>query len=237
MESVELKPKVVVEDWGSISYKEAWDRQTREHQAMTEVKKQYRDDLTSLKINQVNKLVFCEHPHVFTLGKSGSIDHLKLDEAGLVEANAEYYKINRGGDITYHGPGQVVGYFLFDLDCFRPDVHLFVRNIEEGVIRLLADYGLEGLRIKEYTGVWLTRKDGGYAKICAIGVHLSHWISMHGFAFNVHPKLQYFDHIVACGIRDEDKSVTSMQQCLDREIPMEVVRQSLVRHYSEIFGF
>lgn len=230
-------PKVVFEDWGNISYKTAWDRQSEEHAAMVEVKKEFRDDPSSLYIRQVSKLIFCEHPHVYTLGKSGSFDHLKLDEAGLKSVDAEYFKINRGGDITYHGPGQIVGYFLFDLDCFKPDVHLFVRNIEEGVIRLLADYGINGERIKEYTGVWVKKDDGTSAKVCAIGVHLSRWISMHGFAFNIKPQLNYFDNIVACGIQDADKSVTSLQELLNEEVDMEAVKLKLRRHYEEIFGF
>jgi len=232
-----LKPTVVFEDWGVISYKSAWDKQTEAHAAMVATKLQYREQLPQLKENQVHKLIFCEHPHVYTLGKSGSFEHLKLDEDGLKAVDAEYFKINRGGDITYHGPGQIVGYFLFDLDCFKPDVHLFVRNIEEGVIRLLADYGIKGDRIKEYTGVWVNKPDGTSAKVCAIGVHLSRWISMHGFAFNVKPKLNYFDNIIACGIQDVDKSVTSLQELLETEVNMEEVKTKLFGHYRNVFEF
>ncbi len=234
---LEVKPRVVLEDWGLISYKEAWDRQTSEHGLMVNVKKNYRDDLSNLKQQQMNKLVFCEHPHVYTLGKSGSFDHLKLDEEGLEAAGAEYFKINRGGDITYHGPGQIVGYFLFDLDCFKPDVHLFVRNIEEGVIRLLADFGVKGERIKEYTGVWVRKEDQTWVKICAIGVHLSRWISMHGFAFNIDPQLNYFDNIIACGIQDEDKSITSLSQLTGQKLNMNEIKSKLYAHYSEVFNF
>ena len=237
MNVIDIQPKVVFEDWGLISYKEAWDRQTVEHTAMVEVKKLHRDDAAALKENQVNKLIFCEHPHVYTLGKSGKPEHLKLNEAGLEAADAEYFRINRGGDITYHGPGQIVGYFLFDLDCFKPDVHLFVRNIEEGVIRLLADYDIIGTRIKEYTGVWVQKDDGSYAKICAIGVHLSRWISMHGFAFNIDPQLNYFDNIVACGIQDDDKSITSLAALTGTIPDIEEVKHKLYMHYKDVFRF
>ena len=164
-------------------------------------------------------------------------DHLKLDEAGLSAVDAEYFKTNRGGDITYHGPGQIVGYFLFDLDCFKPDVHVFVRNIEEGVIRLLNDYGIKGERIKEYTGVWVKGDDGGWVKICAIGVHLSRWISMHGFAFNIDPQLNYFDNIIACGIQDEDKSITSLSRLTGQKLNMDEIKARLYSHYSEVFDF
>ena len=204
---------------------------------MVDLKKIYRDDLSELKLQQVNKLVFCEHPHVYTLGKSGKADHLKLDEAGLSAVDAEYFKTNRGGDITYHGPGQIVGYFLFDLDCFKPDVHVFVRNIEEGVIRLLNDYGIKGERIKEYTGVWVKGDDAGWVKICAIGVHLSRWISMHGFAFNIDPQLNYFDNIIACGIQDEDKSITSLSRLTGQKLNMDEIKARLYSHYSDVFDF
>ncbi len=237
MNVIDIKPRVLHEDWGMISYKEAWDRQTAEHAVMVEVKKLYRDDQSALKDHQVNKLVFCEHPHVYTLGKSGKPGHLLLDDAGLEAADAEYFKINRGGDITYHGPGQIVGYFLFDLDCFKPDVHVFVRNLEEGIIRLLKDYNINGERIKDYTGVWVKKPDGSYVKICAIGVHLSRWISMHGFAFNIDPQLNYFDNIVACGIQDENKSITSLAELTGRKLDMGEVKEKLFLHYKEVFEF
>ena len=235
--NLEVKAKVVFEDWGTISYKEVWEKQISEHSIMVDLKKIYRDNLTELKLHQVNKLVFCEHPHVYTLGKSGKADHLKLDEAGLSAVDAEYFKTNRGGDITYHGPGQIVGYFLFDLDCFKPDVHVFVRNIEEGVIRLLNDFGIKGERIAEYTGVWVKGDDAGWVKICAIGVHLSRWISMHGFAFNIDPQLNYFDNIIACGIQDEDKSITSLSRLTRQKLNMDEIKARLYTHYSEVFDF
>lgn len=236
-QTVDVFPKVIHEDWGLISYRQSWDRQTDIHLSMIELKKAHRDHPDKLKNLQVNHLVFCTHPHVYTLGKSGKADHLKLDDSGLEAADAEYFKINRGGDITYHGPGQIVGYFLFDLDCFRPDVHLFVRNIEEGIIRLLVDYGVQGIRIKEYTGVWVHKADGTMAKVCAIGVHLSRWVSMHGFAFNINPQLNYFKHIVACGIEDEDKSVTSLEEILGRTVDIEAVKIQLWDHFQAVFGY
>ena len=230
-------PKVITEYWGLIPYAAAWQRQQDIHAKMMETKLRYREDPEMLMQHQVHRLIFCQHPHVYTLGKSGSPDHLKLDENALHNIGAEYFRINRGGDITYHGPGQVVGYLLFDLDCFKSDVHWFVRSIEEGIIRFLAEQGVTGLRLKQYTGVWVEKPGGGYAKLCAIGVHLSRWISMHGFAFNIAPELPYFDHIIPCGITDNDKEVTSLNLLTGREYNLGQVESRLATIYAEVFGY
>ena len=187
--------KVNVKELGNIGYQKAWDYQQVLLKEVIATKLSNR----GLAPDDVNRkasphyLIFCEHPPVYTLGRSGSMDHLLLDEKGLKENGIEFHKINRGGDITFHGPGQVVGYPIFDLDCFFTDVHKYVRFLEEAVIRTLAEYGIEGSREKGYTGVWLTGKEGDpKRKICAIGVHLSRWVTMHGFAFNINTDLDYF---------------------------------------------
>jgi lipoyl(octanoyl) transferase len=180
-----------------------------------------------------NYFLYVEHPHVYTLGKSGSLDNLLLDETGLEKKEATFYKINRGGDITYHGPGQVVGYPILDLDQFSPDIHLYLRNIEEAVIRLCADYGIKGERFEKYTGVWIEPGTPQERKICAIGVKTSRWVSMHGFALNVNTNLDYFGNIVPCGIVNKD--VTSLQRELGREMDMAEVKQKLLAHFGKIF--
>ncbi len=231
---------VIFEDLGNISYREAWDYQTKLHRQLVDHKLAVRKQEagTSIGAHPPHYLLFCEHPPVYTLGKSGSIDHLLLNEEELHQEGFEYFKINRGGDITYHGPGQIVGYPIFDLDCFFTDVHKYVRYLEEAVIRTLADYGIEGTRIKEYTGVWLEARDGlPKRKICAIGVHLSRWVTMHGFAFNVNPQLQHFTNIIPCGINDKDKGVTSMQRELGRELPLDEVKENLRHQFAQLFNF
>ncbi|GJM31967.1 MAG: octanoyltransferase [Saprospiraceae bacterium] len=232
--------KVIFEDLGNISYQEAWDYQTSLHREVVDFKlaKRKQDPRVISTDGHPHYLLFCEHPPVYTLGKSGSIDHLLLKEHELEAQGFEYFKINRGGDITYHGPGQIVGYPIFDLDCFFTDVHKYVRYLEEAVIRTLADYGIEGMRIKEYTGVWLEAGNGlPQRKICAIGVHLSRWVTMHGFAFNVNPTLQHFSNIIPCGIDDKDKSVTSMQMELGKEMPIFEVKENLRQQFARLFNF
>lgn len=189
--------------------------------------------------SQLNQLIFCEHSHVYTLGKSGSENHLLINKSKLESESIEFFKINRGGDITYHGPGQITGYPIFDLDEFFTDVHKYVRYLEEVIIRTIAEYGLHGVRLKEYTGVWLAPEKEGepYRKICAIGVHLSRWVTMHGFAFNVNTDLDYFDFIVPCGIDDGDKTVTSLSRELGTIIDMEEVKQKLRHHFKTLFEF
>jgi lipoyl(octanoyl) transferase len=179
-------------------------------------------------------LLFCEHPHVYTLGRNGKESHLLLDEAGLAEKDATFFKINRGGDITYHGYGQVVGYPILDMDEFFTDIARYVRILEETVIRMLTAYGIEGTRIKGLSGVWIEAETERARKICAVGVHLSRWTTMHGFALNVNTDLTYFEYIVPCGI--DDKAVTSMQKELGRAVDMEAVKAALKQHFAELMG-
>ncbi len=223
-------------DLGLISYKEAWDYQTTLLKELVERKLANRDRIAAgeLPIPQQHYLLFCEHPPVYTLGKSGSTDHLLLDEQSLEQQGFEFFQINRGGDITYHGPGQVVGYPIFDLDCFFTDVHRYVRYLEEAVIKTLALYGLQGIREAGYTGVWL---DHPKRKICAIGVHLSRWVTMHGFALNVNTQLQHFSNIIPCGIQDEDKTVTSLAKELGHTVAMDTIRQQLKAAFAELFEY
>ncbi len=181
-------------------------------------------------------ILACEHDPVYTLGKSGSMEHLLLNDDELAGNQIEFFKINRGGDITYHGPGQITAYPILDLEEFVTDVHLYVRNLEEVIIRTIADYGLTGFRIKDYTGVWLG-EEGHLRKICAIGVHMSRWVTMHGLAFNVNTDLTYFDKIIPCGISEEDKSVTSLAAELGAEIDMDEVIMKMLDHFEEVFGF
>ncbi|MDB5023187.1 MAG: lipB [Mucilaginibacter sp.] len=232
--------QVTFQDWGLIDYKDAWDRQEalfaetvtlktniRNRKITSEGDEYGQDELTP------NYLVFCEHPHVYTLGKSGKPEHLLLDEKGLKQKNAVYYPINRGGDITYHGPGQIVGYPILDLDNFFTDIHLYLRTLEEAVILTMARYGLKGERYPGYTGVWLDPDNENARKICALGVRCSRWVTMHGFAFNVNTNLDYFNNIVPCGI--DDKAVTSMQKELGKEVDIQDVKKTLKQHISELF--
>lgn len=232
--------KVRFEDLGNIDYQQAWDYQTELHQGLIAAKIHNRQLQASgaESTNPVHHLLFCEHPPVYTLGKSGSMDHLLLSETELADQGFSFYKINRGGDITYHGPGQIVGYPIFDLDYFFTDVHRYVRTLEEAIIQTIAEYGLEGTRIKEYTGVWLEAGNGRPArKICAIGVHLSRWVTLHGFAFNVNTQLSHFNHIIPCGIADENKSVTSLSMELGYDVSMHEVKEKLKLHFGQLFDF
>ena len=185
-----------------------------------------------------NHLLLCEHPHTYTLGKSGHPGHLLLNETGLAVHNAAFHRINRGGDITYHGPGQLVAYPILDLDNFRPDIHWYLRTLEEAVIRTLADYGLNAGRIEGLTGVWLgwQKGDANPRKICAMGVKCSRWVTMHGLALNVTTDLSYFGHIVPCGI--PDKAVTSLARELDSAPPVTVaeVQEKLLGHLAHLFS-
>ena len=231
-------PIVLFRDLGSIEYRKAWDLQTSIHQSLIDLKVKNRDlPETATKEVARHQLLFCEHPPVYTLGKSGSIDNLLMNEQELLENDIQFFKINRGGDITFHGPGQIVGYPILDLDYFFTDVHRYVRSIEEMVIRTLASFGLEGIRMKGFTGVWLPPAGPlPFRKICAIGVHLSRWVPMHGFAFNVNTPLNYFKNIIPCGINDKDKEVSSMEVELGRKIDMEEVKILLKVHFQSLFG-
>jgi lipoyl(octanoyl) transferase len=223
--------KVIFQDWGLLDYQQAWDRQEQVFSETVQAKTQNRNNNTTDPVK--NHLIFVEHPHVYTLGKSGKPENLLLDEAGLKEKSASYYKINRGGDITYHGPGQLVGYPILDLDNFFTDIHLYLRTLEEAVILTLADYGIKSGRYEGYTGVWLDVDNERARKICAMGVRCSRWVTMHGLAFNVNTDLSYFKNIVPCGI--DDKDVTSMERELRFKLDMDEVKQKLKAHIAALF--
>jgi lipoyl(octanoyl) transferase len=226
-----MNKKVEYIDWGLVDYQEAWDKQDEIFSGIVALKGKNRTENTDLETP--NYLIFCEHPHVYTLGKSGHPENLLLDEAGLQEKEATYYKINRGGDITYHGPGQIVGYPILDLDNFFTDIHLYLRTLEEAVILTLKDYGIIAGRYPGYTGVWLDADNDKARKICALGVRCSRWVTMHGFAFNVNTNLDYFKNIVPCGI--DDKDVTSMARELGQALDINVVKEQLRMHIVALF--
>ena len=226
-----MNKEVTFKDWGLIDYQEAWDKQEQVFNEAVALKGKNRTNNTQEPTP--NFLIFCEHPHVYTLGKSGHPENLLLDEVGLKEKKATYYKINRGGDITYHGPGQIVSYPILDLDNFFTDIHLYLRTLEEAVILTLADYGIEAGRYPGFTGVWLDADNEKARKICALGVRCSRWVTMHGFAFNVNADLAYFKNIVPCGI--DDKDVTSMERELGRALDMEEVKDKLKSHIAQLF--
>lgn len=219
-------------DWGPVDYQEAWDRQESIFAKTLAIKHDNRVNQTTTETP--NYLIFTEHPHVYTLGKSGHMEYLLLDEAGLKEKNATFYKINRGGDITYHGPGQIVGYPILDLDNFFTDIHLYLRTLEEAIILTLADYGIEAGRYPGFTGVWLDADNEKARKICAMGVRASRWVTMHGFAFNVNANLNYFGNIVPCGI--DDKDVTSMERELGHPVDITEVKNKLKAHLASLFA-
>lgn len=222
-------------DLGLIDYKEAWDYQTQLFEDTLRIKQENRKNPEQQKATP-NYLIFCEHPHVFTLGKSGKPENLLIKPEELQSIQATYYHINRGGDITYHGPGQIVGYPIFDLENFFSDIHKYLRLMEEAVIQTLAEYKIKAGRIEGLTGVWIDADDESKArKICALGVKTSRWVSMHGLAFNVNTDLKYFDYIIPCGI--DDKAVTSMQKELGREIPITEVEEILKQKFATLFDF
>lgn len=221
------------QDLGLIDYQEAWDFQEQLFKATIDRKIAQRNGATEMATE--NHLLFCEHPHVYTLGKSGSVDHLLLSDDQLTQHDARFYKINRGGDITYHGPGQLVAYPIFDLDHFFTDIHKYMRFLEEAVIATLADFGIKGERYDGLTGVWIEPTTARARKICAMGVKSSRWVTMHGIGFNVNSNLSYFSHIVPCGI--DDKAVTSMQQELGHEVDMSAVKAALKKHLAAGFAY
>jgi len=231
--------QVFFKDWGLIDYKEAWDKQEALFADTVNLKIKIRNQEVAAGIDEPeeiptpNYLIFCEHPHVYTLGKSGKPEHLLLDEQGLKDKQAVYYPINRGGDITYHGPGQIVSYPILDLDNFFTDIHLYLRTLEEAVIQTLAHYGLNAGRYPGYTGVWFDADNENARKICALGVRCSRWVTMHGLAFNVNTDLDYFKNIVPCGI--DDKDVTSMERELGRKVDINEVKEILKHHISVLF--
>jgi lipoyl(octanoyl) transferase len=231
---VESKQRVLFSDLGLIDYKTAWDYQETLFQRVIQNKLEHRRNPDAEFVQQ-HHLLFVEHPHVYTLGKSGSIKNLLITQDTLNEKKISFFKINRGGDITYHGPGQIVGYPILDLDCFFTDIGRYLRYLEESVILTLREYGIEAGRSKGETGVWLDPQSPSRArKICAIGVRCSRWVTMHGFAFNVNTDLSYFRFIIPCGI--ENKSVTSMQKELGRAVDIREVKEKLLVHFAALFG-
>lgn len=219
---------------GLKDYQEALDYQEHLFKKTVDQKIANRKAEENNQVETKNYLIFCEHPNVYTLGKSGDENHLLANEAFLKEKEATFYKINRGGDITYHGPGQIVGYPILDLDHFFTDIHKYLRFLEEAVILTLKDYGIESGRIEGLTGVWLDWEDEKKArKICALGVKSSRWVTMHGFAFNVNTNLEYFNYIVPCGI--QDKSVTSLEKELGHNVDITEVEEKLKKYLSSVF--
>lgn len=230
----DTKKTVAFLDLGCMDYQEAWTYQENLFSAIVAQKIQNRNLPEDQQTTTPNYLLFVEHPHVYTLGKSGKPEHLLLDATGLEAHAATYYKINRGGDITYHGPGQLVGYPILDLDHFFTDIHRYLRYLEEAIILTLAEYGVPAGRIEGLTGVWLdhdTLKNP--RKICALGVKSSRWVTMHGFAFNVNVDLSYFGHIVPCGI--DDKAVTSLHLELGRPVDVQEVKEKVKKHLAALF--
>ena len=227
-----MNKKVIVQDLGLKDYKEAWDYQEQLFKSTIDLKIKNRREETNFETP--NHLLFVEHPHVFTLGKSGDLSNLLVNDKQLKEKGAKFYKINRGGDITYHGPGQVVGYPILDLDNFFTDIHKFLRLLEEMVILTLSEYGLKAERSKGETGVWLDVGTPFARKICAMGVRASRWVTMHGFALNVNSDLGYFDLMIPCGIKG--KAVTSLNVELGRkEVDIGEVKQKLMKHFEALF--
>ncbi len=227
-----MNKKVVHQDLGLRDYKETWDYQEALFKEVVDIKIKNRREAAGL--GTPNHFLFVEHPHVFTLGKSGDKANLLVDDRVLEEKGAKFYKINRGGDITYHGPGQVVGYPILDLDNFFTDIHKYLRLLEEMVVLTLAEYGLKAERSEGETGVWLDVGTPFARKICAMGVRASRWVTMHGFALNVNTDLGYFDLMIPCGIKG--KAVTSLNVELGKkEVDIEEVKQKLLRHFETLF--
>ena len=228
-----LNKKAHFVDLGLIDFKNAWDYQVNHFDKILAVKSENRNPGNE-KLTD-NHVIFCEHPHVFTLGKSGNENNLLIRKEDLHTIQASFYHINRGGDITYHGPGQIVGYPVIDLENFFTDIHQYMRLLEEAVIRTLQEFGIPSGRIKCLTGVWIDAEDPSRArKICALGVKTSRWVTMHGFAFNINCDLRYFDYIVPCGI--DDKAVTSMEKELGQKQDILHVKKVLQNKIGEQFG-
>ncbi|WP_299001362.1 lipoyl(octanoyl) transferase LipB [uncultured Tenacibaculum sp.] len=226
-----MNKKVRVSDLGKKDYKETWDYQTSLLDEIVSLKREKRNGEEG--IETPNHFLFVEHPHVYTLGKSGDISNLLLNEEKLKEKEATFYKINRGGDITYHGPGQIVGYPILDLENFFTDIHKYLRLLEESIILTIAEYGIKAERSEGETGVWLDVGTPFARKICAMGIRASRWVTMHGFALNVNANLGYFDNIIPCGIRG--KAVTSMEAELGRKILEEEVKEKILKHFKTLF--
>ena len=227
-----MNKKVAVQELGIKDYKDTWDFQEEIFQEIVQQKSKNRKEQTQVPTH--NYFLYVEHPHVYTLGKSGDFSNLLISEKELAAKNATFYKVNRGGDITYHGPGQIVGYPILDLDNFFTDIHKYLRFLEEMVIRTLAEYGLKAERSKGETGVWLDVGTPFARKICAMGVRASRWVTMHGFALNVNADLGYFDNMIPCGIKG--KAVTSLNVELGKaEVNIAEVKEKLLKHFAALF--
>ena len=226
-----MNKTIHLKDLGLRDYKEVWDYQTDLLDEIISVKRKNRKE--NLSQTTSNYFLFVEHPHVYTLGKSGDLNNLLINEEQLKKRNASYYKINRGGDITYHGPGQIVGYPILDLENFFTDIHKYLRFLEEVIIKTLAEYGIKGERSKGETGVWMDVGTPFARKICAMGIRSSRWVTMHGFALNVNTNLGYFDHIIPCGIRG--KAVTSLEVELGKKIDPSQVKEKILCHFKDLF--
>jgi lipoyl(octanoyl) transferase len=226
--------KIIFQDLGLMDYKACWDYQEKLFNETVNLKISNRYLPEEKQIPTKNYLLFVEHPHVYTLGKSGDEKNLLLNEKQLLDKHANYYKINRGGDITYHGPGQLVAYPILDLDNFFTDIHKYLRLLEETIILTLKEYGVESGRSKGETGVWLDAEDKFKArKICAMGVRCSRWVTMHGWGFNVNSDLNYFNNIIPCGIND--KAVTSLNKEIGRDVDMQEIKEKLKKNFSNLF--
>ncbi|WP_339882470.1 lipoyl(octanoyl) transferase LipB [Polaribacter vadi] len=226
-----MNRNIQLKDLGLKDYKETWEYQSELLQGIVDVKI---DNRRNNNTNQTqNHFLFVEHPHVYTLGKSGDLSNLLLNEKQLAEKGATFYKINRGGDITYHGPGQIVGYPILDLENFFTDIHKYLRLLEESIILTIAEYGLKGERSKGETGVWLDVGTPFARKICAMGIRSSRWVTMHGFALNANVNLGYFDNIIPCGIRG--KAVASMEAELGKKVDIKEVKEKILNHFKVLF--
>ncbi len=226
-----MNKNVQLQDLFVKDYKDTWDYQTELLQEIVSVKINNRKN--NLQEATKNHFLFVEHPHVYTLGKSGNLNNLLLNERQLTEKGATFYKINRGGDMTYHGPGQIVGYPILDLENFFTDIHKYLRLLEETIILTIAEYGLKGERSEGETGVWLDVNTPFARKICALGIRSSRWVTMHGFALNANVDLGYFDNIIPCGIKG--KAVTSMEAELNQKVDLEEVKQKILKHFKILF--
>jgi lipoyl(octanoyl) transferase len=226
-----MNRKILLSDLANKDYKETWDFQSELLQGIVDVKIKNRRN--NLKEITNNHFLFVEHPHVYTLGKSGDLSNLLLNEKQLAEKGATFYKINRGGDITYHGPGQIVGYPILDLENFFTDIHKYLRFLEEVIILTIAEYGITGTRSDGETGVWLDVGTPFARKICAMGIRSSRWVTMHGFALNANVNLGYFDNIIPCGIKG--KAVTSMEAELGKKVDLEEVKAKILKHFETLF--
>jgi len=224
--------KIILRDIGKSSFSDAWEYQEDIFKKIIDQKIKNRSNENKMETN--NFLIITEHDPVYTIGKSGDISNLLLNDDEMKTQGIEFYKINRGGDITYHGPGQIMGYPIIDLDNFFTDINLYLRKLEEVIINTLESYDLEGFTIKGETGVWVKDNNGLSKKVCAFGIRASRWVTMHGFSFNVNPELNYFKNIIPCGITD--KGVTSVSELINRNIEMTEIKQILYKNFAESFS-